>query len=127
MSVMDEVQRTAERQLDMLEDVQRKLNALTVQETGDDGRVIVHVDVSGAMTGLQLAPGAGNGRPAALADAIVRTAVRAATQAFAERAEIMSEFVAEFAEFADLTGESVEPNSPSLRPTFREPVTEGES
>ncbi|MCF8587044.1 YbaB/EbfC family nucleoid-associated protein [Gordonia liuliyuniae] len=124
MSVMDEVQRTAERQLDMLEDVQRKLNALTVQETGDDGRVIVQVDVSGAMTGLQLVPGAGNGRPAALADAIVRTAVRAATQAFAERAEIMSEFVAEF---ADLTGESVEPNSPSLRPTFREPETEGES
>ncbi|WOC13122.1 YbaB/EbfC family nucleoid-associated protein [Gordonia sp. MP11Mi] len=124
MSVMDEVQRTAERQLDMLEDVQRKLGTLTVQETGDDGRVTVDVDVSGAMIGLRLSAGAGNGRPAALADAIVRTAVRAATRVFTERAEIMSEFVAQFTE---LTGESLEPDSESVRPTFREPETEGES
>ena len=124
MSVMDDVQRTAERQLDMLEDVQRKLAALTVRETGDDGHVIVDVDVSGAMTGLQLLPGAGNGRPAALADAIVRTAVRAATQAFTERAEIMAVFVDDFAE---LTGESMEPNGRDVRPSYREPFTEGES
>ncbi|MGO3327988.1 YbaB/EbfC family nucleoid-associated protein [Gordonia sp. (in: high G+C Gram-positive bacteria)] len=124
MSVMDDVQRTAERQLDMLEDVQRTLAALTVRETGDDGRVIVDVDVSGAMTRLQLLPGAGNGRPAALADAIVRTAVRAATQAFTERAEIMAVFVDDFAE---LTGESMEPKDRYVRPSSREPSTEGES
>lgn len=124
MSVMDDVQRTAERQLDMLEDVQRALAALTVRETGDDGRVTVDVDVSGAMTRLQLLPGAGNGRPAALADAIVRTAVRAATQAFTERAEIMAAFVDDFAE---LTGESMEPKDRHVRPSNREPSTEGES
>lgn len=124
MSVMDDVERTAERQLEMLEDVQRKLSALTVRETGDVGRVIVDVDVTGAMTGLRLLPGAGNGRPSTLADAIVRTAVRAATQAFTERAEIMAAFVADFAE---LTGGSMEPNDPRMRQTYREPLTEGES
>ncbi|GAA4641645.1 YbaB/EbfC family nucleoid-associated protein [Gordonia humi] len=117
MSVMDEIARNAERQLEMLEDVQTRLGALTVRETGDDGRVIVHVDVSGALTGLELLPGACKGNPIALAEAIVRTAVRAATQVFTERAEIMAAFVEDFAE---LTGESMEPNGPTVRPTYRE-------
>lgn len=121
---MDDVQRTAEEQLVMLEDVQRRLEALTVREVGDGGRVAVDVDVSGAVTGLTLSAGAGDGRPGALAEAIVRTAVRAATQAFTERAEIMAAFVSDF---ALLTGASMEPNGDPARPNLREQSIEGES
>ncbi|WP_132992018.1 YbaB/EbfC family nucleoid-associated protein [Gordonia zhaorongruii] len=117
MTVMDDVQRRAENQLAALEDVQSRLDGLTIRESGDRDRVIVDVDVSGAMVGIELRPGAGNRQPAALADAIVRTSVRAATRAFADRAEIMAEFVAEFAE---LTGAPSEPATDSMRPTLQE-------
>ena len=125
MTTVDDVQRTAAQQLAMLEDLRERLSALTVREVGDGGRVTVEVDVSGALTGLELSPGAGDGRPAGLADAIVTTAVRAATRVFAERAEIMEVFVADF---ADLSGVSMEPDTPAVRLTLREPNPfEGES
>ncbi|GEE04009.1 hypothetical protein nbrc107696_44550 [Gordonia spumicola] len=123
---MDDVQHRAELQLQALEGVQARLNALTVTETGDSGRVIVDVDVTGAMTGLRLLPGAGNGQPAALADQIVRTAVRAATRVFTDRADIMTAFVADFAELigSDAVGVSMEPDPGFVRPTLQEPQSE---
>ncbi len=126
MITMDEVQQRAERQLQALEGVHARLNALTITETSDDGRVTVDVDVTGAMTGLTLLPGAGNSQPAALADLIVRTAVRAATKVFTERADIMTDFVADFAELTgtDALGVSMEPDGDSVRPTLQEPKSE---
>ncbi len=128
MTTMDDVQQRAETQLQALEAVQARLDALTVTESGDGGRVIVDVDVTGAMTALRLLPGAVRAQPARLADAIVTTAVRAATRAFAERSEIMSAFVAEFAELTGFepTGVSMEPNEAPVRPTLQETRTKAE-
>ncbi|WP_245569628.1 YbaB/EbfC family DNA-binding protein [Gordonia shandongensis] len=123
-AAMDALQDRARDQLGALEDVGRRLSSLRAVGVGDDGRVRVEVDGHGAMIDLTILDGAGGGRAARLAEAIVGAAIRAATEVFAVRGEIMREFCEEFADLTgtdltgtDPTGESLEPNRGPVRPT----------
>ncbi|MGB3709346.1 YbaB/EbfC family nucleoid-associated protein [Gordonia sp. (in: high G+C Gram-positive bacteria)] len=96
-SEMDAVADRAQRQLGALEDVHAKLTALRAEGTGDQGRVRVLVNGNGSLVDLELGPGAGGGKGSRLADEIVGAAIRAATDVFTRRAEIMQDFCDDFA------------------------------
>ncbi|AUH70191.1 hypothetical protein CXX93_07420 [Gordonia sp. YC-JH1] len=115
---MDAVADRAQRQLGALEDVHRRLQQLRATGVGDDGRVRVTVNGNGALIELEIAAGAGGGKGARLSEEIVGAAVRAATDAFAERSEIMQSFCGEFAALTgvDDSGAAVEPNRDPVRP-----------
>lgn len=98
---MDAVADRAQRQLGALEDVHAQLLALRAEGVGDNGRVRVEVNGNGALIDLELFPGAGGGKGSRLADEIVGAAIRAATDVFARRAEIMENFCGEFAALTD--------------------------
>ncbi|NLG45469.1 YbaB/EbfC family nucleoid-associated protein [Gordonia sp. (in: high G+C Gram-positive bacteria)] len=101
---MDAVQERAQRQLGALEDVHGQLARLRATGLGDGGRVRVEVDGNGTLLELELLPGAGGGKGPRLAEEIVGAAVRAATDVFARRAQIMQEFCGEFEALTDVAG-----------------------
>ncbi|EGD55188.1 hypothetical protein SCNU_09959 [Gordonia neofelifaecis NRRL B-59395] len=116
---MDAIADRAQRQLGALEDVHGRLQCLRATGVGDDGRIRVVVNGNGALIDLELSAGACAGKAARLADEIVGAAVRAATDVFAERAEIMREFCGEFAALTDPIAEigaAREPDRVAVRP-----------
>lgn len=113
---MDAVQDRAQRQLGALEDVHRRLQELRATGLGDRGRVRVEVNGNGALVDLELLPGVCGGKGPRLAEEIVGAAVRAATDVFTRRAEIMADFCGEFEALTDVDGVSREPNDAVVRP-----------
>lgn len=53
---MGDVRTTVEEQLGAVTELRSTLGALVVSATNDDHSVIVHVDVNGRLTGLELSP-----------------------------------------------------------------------
>ncbi len=95
---MDELLERAGRQLDCLRGASEQLSQISATSTCPGGHVTATVDGQGALTGLTFADSARTVDPAVLGDVIVATAARAAAQAFARRAALITQFNDELTE-----------------------------
>jgi len=90
-SSMDELLDQARRQLDCLRGAAEQLSQISGTSTCPGGQVTATVDGDGALTALTFADSARGVDPAVLGDVIVATAARAAAQAFARRAALITQ------------------------------------
>ena len=97
MDTIDELAAHAARGLERLRALSGQLSSITANAASADGDVVVTVDGSGALVDLVLSPRIGGLTPARFERILIDTALAAAAQAFARRAELVDAFNAETA------------------------------
>ncbi|MFZ2509908.1 MAG: YbaB/EbfC family nucleoid-associated protein [Gordonia sp. (in: high G+C Gram-positive bacteria)] len=101
---MDQITADAAAHLAVLERLHRDLTGLSVTARADDGRIAVRVDATGALVGLRLLAGAGQGDASRLGHLIVAAAAAAARELYTRRADLTAEFLSEFGDTPDAAG-----------------------